>query len=1654
MAIGQDTNSSGSPAEKTFASTLQVVAGKKAEIENRIGKSDKLTISFDEIAGQTMLTLASKDSNSLQKTEGFLLNLGLAKRIEKNSNEITEKEATIFTTNELYLPVSHRFTKEKLALKIGGTEVPGMVRIFGPPKAVERAEQILEEYRLGAKPAPSETKVFPLKHADCSNLASTLANAFRATKIGADPKANSITVEGDPKDITAIEALLSNLDVKSENKEPNPSQSLSRIEIPTAHETDLKKLLSELGNSSLSVNKLDASWLTIDGPAEQIEPIWEAMKKRGVDGRKGVFSGRGPSPAASKDGADTKPDSQFKVFHLKYAIARDLAETIAKLGFKKVVAEPEVHSNSVAVSGSSKDLAAIETLVSNLDRLGGGLKWPGGYTRLNIPRKYEAEMRAALNDLGNPGVVVKSFPEDEPFAVDGPSARVEQLEQLLTKRGLLGLSSEQTDDAHGEQTSEMDGKDSVLGDGDVKIFKLKYVSCNDMVATLEKLKLDSVGITANGSSNAVVVTGNRKSIQLIEALLSEFDQASRVQPIDDRSQDNKSDSTSGDSENHVYRLMNIASSDAVNVVKQMQLKNVKITEDARTNSLLIQSPPKELKLILRIVSGIDMKEAKPDPKSDDPATGTLWSDFAKAEAKSIATAGEMRVAAAKFGNEHPTMLELRTRLETEVKIAFDLRHKLQQAEAAELRRQLTEIESRLTKREKNKPAIIKARIDSLLKMDDLGWEAMTKPKEPKLDNQSASQNPLTAKTELPAWALTGKNREHAEAWERVDRDEYISVKIPLNFGGMGMGGFGGMGGMGGGFPGGPATAVAPAPVVPQYQQGVLIGGNAMIRDSYGLVGDQVVWFGAKQLPCRLAAVAPFSIFCYRSARFPSQGVTDFTHKPNNDEQVWAFVPDQMNTLVKAKVFRKSGAEFAIDEKTSFGIEAEGKIETGYIVCNNQGDFLGIIAHNYGSLGACWSAPAIGDWLKRTNLEEPTPKNPLDGRVIIALPGSAYVKDPEALSQGIELQPDRAFYGSVTKGVIVTHPEVSKSDLASTGKILYGGRTLTCEKVRLTENGRFTLIWCKELTPQSGFTSSHPAVLVKESVAPLGTRADGVNSFSGKSKTTYVLHPANDDLQDFEAARSRRSIVSKADKTNFEIQWLGIYNSIGLPVVTTGGHFLGIIDDDKPLSITTSEELRAVSEHHTVHVISAEEIFQFVDEETRKSTSSAEVTRSPGTASPSDSKPKIEPEVARREAAEAFQKRIKEPEAAIVVSVDHHEPGDAKSPPKRLRGSIVGGCIFVPELIQDDEYIQVDSKSLPQRLAGITPGGIHVYHRERLPTGFTKFGKAPKEGDRVWTVAPLGNGPNAMGAQVIAQNETTKEMGGHDKFTFAVESDFRASPGTVVLNDDGELVGIVAKSRGSLAVCEHATSIIEFLKRITIEAPRPADASNSLVWMLRKETQERWQGVIVQGVLVTAPDVADQDISTLKVQIGSRSNLTLTRKHGMKICNDRLALVWCNEIRPEDGIREFRTSIGVGDFAFSREYEPEGMHGIPIHLVNNGSLKQTFGFSNSRSYAARISEIRDVDFDLFWYREFGRVGDVLFDPGWHLLGIHVAKSAEERAKLGSPNATTVIKAAEIFRAIEEESKKLPPVATPEINTEKPAEKAPETPKTETTPEPPK
>ncbi|MHB8902666.1 MAG: secretin N-terminal domain-containing protein, partial [Thermoguttaceae bacterium] len=163
----------------------------------------------------------------------------------------------------------------------------------------------------------------------------------------------------------------------------------------------------------------------------------------------------------------------------------------------------------------------------------------------------------------------------------------------------------------------------------------------------------------------------------------------------------------------IFNLVHARAEQMAAILQQL-FPEITMSGDQRTNSLIAQGEQPRLEAAEAVIQKLDEtpsqnQESLLDEASRRRILETMPAEFAskESEARSVAEslAAEQDTAAAK---------ELRMRLERLVTEAFDLRQKLQRAEAGLLRERIAVVETRLQQREVLRKEIIQRRVQALL----------------------------------------------------------------------------------------------------------------------------------------------------------------------------------------------------------------------------------------------------------------------------------------------------------------------------------------------------------------------------------------------------------------------------------------------------------------------------------------------------------------------------------------------------------------------------------------------------------------------------------------------------------------------------------------------------------------------------------------------------------------------------------------------------------------------------------------------------------------------------------------------------------------------------------------------------------------------------
>ncbi len=360
--------------------------------------------------------------------------------------------------------------------------------------------------------------------------------------------------------------------------------------------------------------------------------------------------------------------------------------------------------------------------------------------RIAVIRHFDSRdaMSQRTREAGwEPFLVVRPVALAEPQASDQPQPRKPSALVKLSNRSRRRETAPQLEpnlapaaeaDQHGSQ---------------VIAFHLKHARATELAPLLEAL-IPSGALTADHEANSLVAHGAENELNNLKVLLEKLDvpPASTATPPGFNPGQIK-----------VFHLVNAEARQVTEILAQLLERAIPqcvLVPDPRTNSLIARGPDDQMQIIEAILLKLDeTPDNPPTPPSGEVSRrenlDATRNEFAskESEARTVAQSivAEQNTAAAK---------ELRTRLQRLVSESFDLRQRLQRAEAGLLRERIAIVETRLQQREILRKEIIEQRVEELLAGDE-NWtspEGTTIP--PRSPSESAKETPsATRPTDVP-----------------------------------------------------------------------------------------------------------------------------------------------------------------------------------------------------------------------------------------------------------------------------------------------------------------------------------------------------------------------------------------------------------------------------------------------------------------------------------------------------------------------------------------------------------------------------------------------------------------------------------------------------------------------------------------------------------------------------------------------------------------------------------------------------------------------------------------------------------------------------------------------------------------------------------------
>ncbi len=359
--------------------------------------------------------------------------------------------------------------------------------------------------------------------------------------------------------------------------------------------------------------------------------------------------------------------------------------------------------------------------------------------RIAVIRHFDSRdaMSQRTREAGwEPFLVVRPVALGEPQASDHPQPSRPSALVKLSNRSLKRATpvvQRESDSDSGKQSLKADDSDKR-----VTVFALKHASATELVPLLQAL-IPSGALTADQQANSLVAHGAENELNNLKALLEKLD----VPTASPRQQTIPPTPIDGQ-QIKIFSLKNTEAQQMNEILRQCLrdvIPDVVLVPDLRTNSLITHGREDQLRILESLLMKLDETPSKPPAPPSGEASrrenlDATRNEFAskESEVRSVAQsiAAKKDAAAAK---------ELRMRLERLVTEAFDLRQKLQRAEASLLKERIAIIDARLRQREVLRKEIIQQRLEVLL----AGDEDWTLPGR----NGAAAERPAETGVETP-----------------------------------------------------------------------------------------------------------------------------------------------------------------------------------------------------------------------------------------------------------------------------------------------------------------------------------------------------------------------------------------------------------------------------------------------------------------------------------------------------------------------------------------------------------------------------------------------------------------------------------------------------------------------------------------------------------------------------------------------------------------------------------------------------------------------------------------------------------------------------------------------------------------------------------------
>lgn len=238
----------------------------------------------------------------------------------------------------------------------------------------------------------------------------------------------------------------------------------------------------------------------------------------------------------------------------------------------------------------------------------------------------------------------------------------------------------------------------------LKIFYLKYVGVEDLLAAIAELRFDDgkLSVAAEPRTNSILARGSASSLKELETLLQQLDR-----PVENENVPSANRSV-----------------DQQITASQVQLQKLMSVLDPRHPAVV------QLRKKIAMTSGFNTRDkstavASAVKNQSRQVESSIRKEYEAAEQSAAQIAQQWRELNERPEKDAKKLSALKSELQIHVQVAFKLRQSLKQLEIEGAAEQLRLIRERLQRREEIATQIVERRVKDLLTSEDVAWVATT-----------------------------------------------------------------------------------------------------------------------------------------------------------------------------------------------------------------------------------------------------------------------------------------------------------------------------------------------------------------------------------------------------------------------------------------------------------------------------------------------------------------------------------------------------------------------------------------------------------------------------------------------------------------------------------------------------------------------------------------------------------------------------------------------------------------------------------------------------------------------------------------------------------------------------------------------------------------